>query len=73
LNDHAAFHAAPAPFSFGTFDWVIPNRYKVDGESDAQGRFFVDTTQAFTIFDDGTMMIDKSGGFVMRTTANVVI
>lgn len=72
LNDHAAFHAAPAPFSFGTFDWVIPNRYKVDGESDAQGRFLVDTTQAFTIFDDGTMMIDKSGGFVMRTTANVV-
>jgi len=72
LNDHAAFHAAPAPFSFGTFDWVIPNRYKIDGESDAQGRFFVDTTQQFTIFADGTMMIDKSGGFVMRTTANVV-
>ena len=72
LNDHAAFHAAPAPFSFGTFDWVIPNRYKVDGESDAQGRFFVDTTQAFTILADGTMMIDKSGGFVMRTTANVI-
>lgn len=72
LNDHAAFHAAPAPFSFGTFDWVIPNRYKIDGESDAQGRFFVDTTQEFTIFADGTMMIDKSGGFVMRTTANVV-
>jgi peptidoglycan hydrolase-like protein with peptidoglycan-binding domain len=72
LNDHAAFHEAPAPFSFGTFDWVIPNRYKIDGESDAQGRFFVDTTQEFSIFADGTMMIDKSGGFVMRTIANVV-
>jgi peptidoglycan hydrolase-like protein with peptidoglycan-binding domain len=72
LTDHAALHHAPPAFSFGTFDWVIPNRYKIDGESDAQGRFFVDTTQAFTIFADGTVMIDKSGGFVMRTTANVV-
>lgn len=72
LSDHAALHNAPPAFSFGTFDWVIPNRYKIDGETDAQGRFFVDTTQEFTIFDDGTVMIDKSGGFVMRTTANVV-
>ncbi len=72
LNDHAAFHNAPPAFSFGGFDWVIPNRYKIDGERDAQGRHFVDTTQEFTMFDDGTMMIDKSGGFVMRTIDNVI-
>jgi peptidoglycan hydrolase-like protein with peptidoglycan-binding domain len=72
LIDHAAFHEAPPPFSFGTFDWVIPNRYKIDGEPDAQGRFFVDTTQEFTIFDDGLVMIDKAGALVTRTTANVI-
>jgi len=73
LTDHAAFHNAPPAFSDGTFDWVIPNRYKIDGESDAQGRHFVDTTQAFTMLSDGTVMIDKSGGFIMRDTANVNI
>ena len=73
LTDHAALHNGPAPFSFGTFDWVIPNRYKIDGETDAQGRFFVNTTQAFTMFGNGTVMIIKSGGFVLRTTSNIVI
>jgi hypothetical protein len=71
LTDHASFHNAPPAFSDGTFDWVIPNRYKIDGESDAQGRHFVDTTQAFTMFPEGTVMIDKSGGFITRTTADV--
>jgi peptidoglycan hydrolase-like protein with peptidoglycan-binding domain len=73
LTDHAAMHNAPPAFSFGTFDWVIPNRYKIDGETDAQGKFFVNTTQAFTIFSNGTVMIIKSGGFVLRSTTNVVI
>jgi len=73
LTDHASFHNTPPAFSDGTFDWVIPNRYKIDGESDAQGRHFVDTTQAFTMFPDGTVIIDKSGGFIMRDTADVNI
>lgn len=73
LRDHAAWHAVPAPFSFGTFDWVIPNRYKIDGETDAQGRFFADTTQEFVMFADGAMMIDKAGAFVLRFLNNTVI
>ena len=72
LIDHAFMHNAPPPISFGTFDWVIPNRYKIDGESDSQGRFFTNTLQAFLILDDGTVSIDKAGDFVVRTIDNVV-
>jgi hypothetical protein len=73
LTDHAAFHAVPAPFSLGTFEWVIPNRYKIDGEPDARGRLFVNTVQAFTMFPGGTMTITKAGAFVLRTTGNFII
>ncbi len=73
LTDHAAWHAVPAPFSFGTFEWVIPNRYKIDGESDAQGRVFTNTVQAFYMFADGTMMISKGGASVIRLINNTVL
>ena len=73
LNDHAAWHGVPGPFSFGTFEWVIPNRYKIDGESDAQGRIFTNTVQAFYMFNDGTMFITKAGASVMRFINNTVL
>ena len=73
LRDHAAWHAVPAPFSFGTFEWVVPNRYKIDGESDAQGRIFTNTVQAFFMFPGGMMMITKAGARVIRFINNVVI
>ncbi len=73
LQDHASWHAVPAPFSFGTFEWVIPNRYKIDDESDAQGRIFTNTVQAFFMFPGGTMMITKAGATVIRFINNVVI
>lgn len=73
LQDHASWHAVPAPFSFGTFEWVIPNRYKVDGETDAQGRIFTNTVQAFFMFPGGTMMITKAGASVIRFINNVIV
>ena len=73
LQDHAACHAVPAPFSFGTFDWLIPNRYKIDGEADSRGRFFTNTLQAFTMFPGGTMMINKAGSTVIRFMNNTII
>lgn len=73
LQDHASWHAVPAPFSFGTFEWVIPNRYKIDSESDAQGRIFTNTVQAFFMFPGGTMMITKAGASVIRFINNVII
>jgi hypothetical protein len=73
LEDHAAWHGVPAPFSFGTFEWVIPNQYIIDGESAAQGRVFTNTVQAFFMFAGGTMMINKAGASVIRFINNTVI
>ena len=72
LNDHASWHAVPGPFSFGTFEWVVPNRYKIDGEPDSQGRLFTNTVQAFTMFSGGTMMITKAGAWVIRFINNTI-
>lgn len=73
LTDHAAMHGAPAPHSDGTFEWVVPNRYKIDGESDAQGRFFTNTTQSFYITSSGTVLITKAGTFVLRFINNTIL
>lgn len=72
LRDHASWHAVPGPFSLGTFEWVVPNRYKIDGEPDSQGRLFTNTVQAFTMFPGGTMMITKAGAWVIRFINNTV-
>ncbi len=72
LEDHAATHDEPAPFSAGTFQWVVPNRYKIDGESDAQGRFFTNTVQSFFITSTGTVAVTKAGAFVVRFINNTV-
>ncbi len=70
--DHAAWHEASAPFSFGVFTWVIPNRYKIVGESDAQGRDFTDTVQTFVMTPNGTMIIGKAGAAVVRTLNDII-
>lgn len=72
LTDHAAWEAVPAPFSLGTFEWVIPNHYKLDGEA-GRGRLFTNTVQAFFMTPMGTMIITKAGASVIRTINNVVI
>ena len=73
LVDLAQWLGGSRPFSNGTHDWVIPNRYKIDGESDSQGRFFTNTTQSFYITSTGTIMITKAGALVVRTINNVVL
>ena len=60
-NDHCAWHATPGPYKDGKFTWVVPNRYKLDGEPDSSGRFFTDTHQIFTMNAAGTMKITKAG------------
>ncbi|RZS92502.1 eCIS core domain-containing protein [Aquimarina brevivitae] len=72
LFDHAEQTGANPPFSFGTFEWVIPNKYKIDGEPDARGRVFTNTVQAFTMLPNGTTIITKNGAFVLRTVSNFV-
>ena len=60
-NDHCAWHSTPGPYTDGTFTWVVPNRYKLDGEPDGSGRFFTNTNQVFTMNAAGTMTITKAG------------
>jgi peptidoglycan hydrolase-like protein with peptidoglycan-binding domain len=60
-NDHCAWHSTPGPYKDGTFTWVVPNRYIVDGEPASSGRFFTDTHQVFTMNAAGTMTITKAG------------
>jgi len=71
-RDHAAIPVAPPPFSFGTWEWVIPNQYKVDGEPDANGRVFTHTTQSFFMLSNGSVIITKAGAFVLRTINNTI-
>ena len=60
-SDHCAWHTTPGPYTDGSFTWVIPNRYKLDGEPDSKGRFFTNTNQVFTMNAAGTMSITKAG------------
>ena len=61
LRDHAAWHGVPAPYRAGMFQWVIPNRYKLDGEADSSGRYFTTTYQTFLMNPAGIMLILKAG------------
>jgi len=71
--DHAYYHSLSAPYSAGTFQWVIPNQYKIDGESDSQGRFFVNTYQSFYFTSTGDLLIIKAGTFVLRYVNSTVV
>ena len=60
-NDHCAWHTTPGKYKDGAFEWIVPNRYIVDGEAASAGRYFCDTTQHFTMNAAGTMTITKAG------------
>jgi hypothetical protein len=67
LTDEAAMHMAPPPYSPGTFQWDIPNMYRVAGSGDA-GTMFTMTHQLFEMTDTfGTMRISKCGASAWRT------
>ena len=60
-NDHISAHTLPGPYKDGSFEWKIPNRYKLDSEADDKGRWFTDTTQKFSMTAGGTLTITKAG------------
>lgn len=66
-GDHAAWHSVAGPYSPGTFQWDIPNKYRVVG-SGAAGTAFTTTHQLFAMTDNaGTMSVSKAGASVART------
>jgi hypothetical protein len=66
LSDHAAWHAVPPKYSEGSFQWSIPNKYRVAGSG--SGTVFTTTTQLFQMTDTvGTMSVSKAGASATRT------
>ena len=66
LNDHAAAFGFPGPYSAGTWDWEIPNRFR-RAATTGQGDVYVTTLQSFRIDASGTITVSKQGASV--TTA----
>ena len=60
-RDHCSWHSTDGPYSDGAFEWIVPNRYIIDGEAASDGRWFTDTTQHFTMDAAGNMTITKAG------------
>lgn len=58
------------PYERGTFDWVIPNRFKVKTEA-GDGKKFTNVTQAFLMHDaTGKITITKATAKVTRSPAD---
>lgn len=56
----------PPKYSEGSFQWSIPNKYRVAGSG--SGTVFTTTTQLFQMTDTvGTMSVSKAGGAATRT------
>jgi len=59
IFDTAGFWNFPAPWSAGFFEWVIPTKYKVTGESTRH--LITDVHQTCNIDATGTMTVQKGG------------
>jgi Alpha amylase, catalytic domain len=68
LNDHAAAFGFPGPYSAGTWDWEIPNRFR-RAATTGEGEMYVTTVQSFSIDSSGAITVSKQGASV--TTAAV--
>lgn len=66
VQDEAKSTDTFKPYENGTFDWVIPNKFKVKTES-GDGKKFTDVTQAFSIDATGKEKITKAGAEVERS------
>lgn len=69
-EDTASLSTGKTPWEAGTFDWVIPNHFKVKTES-GNGKKFTEVTQAFQMLDaTGRVRIDKAGASVERSPSD---
>ena len=65
LSDHAAAFGFPQPYGVGTWDWVIPNRFKRTG-TDGNGHFGFDSLQTFRMDGTGAITVAKQGASVTK-------
>ncbi len=64
-KDTAKLESTFKPYEDGSFDWVIPNNFRVKTES-GDGKEFTKVTQAFSIDATGTVNVTKAGASVER-------
>ena len=65
LNDHAAAFGFPGPYSAGTWDWEIPNRFR-RAATTGQGEVYVTTLQSFSVDASGAITVSKQGASVTK-------
>ena len=66
-TDEASTQDTAKPYEKGSFDWVIPNHFKVITEG-GDGKKFTEVTQAFRMVDaTGKIKITKAGASVERS------
>jgi len=58
-TDTAGYFGTSPPFSEGTFGWLVPNRYRVRGDSESH--VFGPSLQSMTMAEDGTATVNKYG------------
>jgi hypothetical protein len=66
-KDHCHFGDLRLPWSAGSFQWVIPYHYRVEGDSPGHGYLFTTVTQYFELDVDGTARISKGDVHVERS------
>jgi hypothetical protein len=71
-NDSVWSPTIPAPYSAGSFQWVIPNQWKMAGKIEPTSNF-VFTTQRFTVDVNGTVTITKFGNHGVRRQTNGMV
>jgi hypothetical protein len=65
LRDHAAAFGFPPPYSAGSWDWSIPNRFRRAGTGDT-GVEYVTTLQSFRMDATGSITVSKQGASVTK-------
>lgn len=66
-RDTASQSGYPSPWSAGTFDWIIPNHFKLKSEA-GDGKLYYNSTQSFRMIDaTGKTIVSKGGEHVERT------
>jgi hypothetical protein len=63
LNDHAAAFNFSPPFAVGTWDWIIPNKFR-RAATTGDGTLFFNTLQSFRMDASGVITVSKQGASV---------
>jgi hypothetical protein len=70
VDDHAFTSGKPRPWSAGDYEWNIPNKYRVTGQSD--GPVFTHVNQHVHMEPNGQVTVTKGGQSATQTPSGVM-